>query len=78
MDVDQPPPATEKKVTFAVDVKPEASSSQQASVAPEVTVPKASERVSGAIGQLEVYRSGAVKMRLTNDILLDVLHPILY
>jgi DNA-directed RNA polymerase III subunit RPC4 len=74
MDVDQPPPATEKKVTFAADVKPEASTSQ-ASVVPEVTGPKVSERVSGAIGRLEVYRSGAVKMRLTNNILLDVLVP---
>jgi len=29
-------------------------------------------KVDGVIGKLEVYRSGAVKMRLANDIVLDV------
>jgi len=28
--------------------------------------------VDGVIGQLEIYQSGAVKMRLANGILLDV------
>jgi RNA polymerase III RPC4 len=28
----------------------------------------------GIIGQLEIYRSGVVKMRLANGILLDVCH----
>lgn len=28
--------------------------------------------VDGIIGQLELYRSGAIKMRLSNGILLDV------
>lgn len=80
MDVDQPRPPTEKKVTFAPDVRSDASSSQAASAsgAPETTEPRVSERVSGAIGQLEVYRSGAVKMRLKNDILLDVNYPVVY
>ena len=72
MDVDQRPNKTEKKVTFAPDVKQDASSSQATPVLPETTEPISSRHVSGAIGQLEVYRSGAVKMRLANDILLDV------
>ncbi|KAF7794473.1 hypothetical protein EIP86_005607 [Pleurotus ostreatoroseus] len=29
-------------------------------------------KIDGVVGQLEIYRSGAVKMRLGNDILLDV------
>ena len=31
------------------------------------------DRISGVIGQLEIYRSGAVKIRLANDILLNVI-----
>jgi len=67
-------------VTFAPDVRSDASSSRAASASgvPETTEPKVAERVSGAIGQLEVYRSGAVKMRLTNDILLDVTCSVVY
>lgn len=70
MDVDQRQSGTEKRVTFAPDVKSDASPSTSL---PEAAEPKLSERVSGPIGQLEVYRSGSVRMRLTNDILLDVL-----
>ncbi len=33
--------------------------------------------VDGTIGRLEIYRSGAVKMRLANGILLDVLSFLL-
>jgi DNA-directed RNA polymerase III subunit RPC4 len=73
MDIDPRPNTTEKKVTFAPDAKSDASSSRATSDLPETIQAKVSERVSGAIGQLEVYRSGAVKMRLANDILLDVL-----
>ena len=72
MDVDHRPNKTEKKVTFAPDVKLDASSSQAMPVLPETAEAAPYEHVSGAIGQLEVYRSGAVKMRLANDILLDV------
>jgi DNA-directed RNA polymerase III subunit RPC4 len=35
-------------------------------------VPEEQKQVDGVIGQLEVYRSGAVKMRLGNGILLEV------
>ncbi|KAE9406994.1 hypothetical protein BT96DRAFT_874956 [Gymnopus androsaceus JB14] len=60
-----------KKVSFATDVKSEvevqASSSQGTSTAAETK-----EEVDGMIGHLEIYRSGAVKMRLANGILLDV------
>ena len=30
------------------------------------------EKVDGTVGQLEIYRSGAVKMRIGKDIVLDV------
>lgn len=29
-------------------------------------------KVDGVVGQLEIYRSGAVKMRIGNDMVLDV------
>lgn len=59
-----------KKVTFADDVK-------AASVTPGVTpgpenINKEDSKVDGIIGRLEIYQSGAVKMRLANGILLDV------
>lgn len=57
------PPA--KKVSFSPDVKSEVEA--QASSATEIK-----EQLDGTIGHLEVYRSGAVKMRLANGILLDV------
>lgn len=34
--------------------------------------PEPDEKVEGIIGQLEVYESGAVKMRLSNGIAMDV------
>lgn len=72
MEVDQVPVASEKKVSFAPDVKPSvnADSSRTPSVVP--AEPPESSPVDGVIGQLEVYKSGAVKMRLANGILLDV------
>ena len=62
-----------KKVTFAIpdglgrgattpSTKPEDSTAEKIADPP----------VDGIIGQLELYRSGAVKMRLANGILLDV------
>lgn len=66
---DQIPEVGGKKVSFTADTKPDASSSLP-SVAP--SEPKKVERISGIIGQLEIYRSGAVKIRLANDILLNV------
>lgn len=62
-----------KKVTFATPddagngtatpaVKPDDSTAEKAPEPP----------VDGIVGQLELYRSGAIKMRLANGILLDV------
>lgn len=62
-----------KKVTFATPddlgsgtatptTKPEDSTAEKVPGPP----------VDGIIGQLELYRNGAVKMRLANGILLDV------
>lgn len=53
-----------KTVKFADGTKP---------AAPAAEGDKATtEKLDGVIGQLEVYQSGAVKMRLSNGILLDV------
>lgn len=65
---------TEKKVSFAQDTKSAATSTpavppQGAAKKPEE---ESEEKVEGVIGQLEVYESGAVKMRLTNGIVMDV------
>ena len=66
---DQMPEAGGKKVSFTTDTKLDASPNLP-SVAP--SEPKKVERISGVIGQLEIYKSGAVKIRLANDILLNV------
>ncbi|TFK71613.1 hypothetical protein BDN72DRAFT_764570 [Pluteus cervinus] len=60
------PVDTPKKVAFGTDT--------MASAQPEADDQNERSIVDGVIGQLEVYRSGAVKMRLSNGILLDV-HP---
>ncbi|KAF4570040.1 hypothetical protein EYR36_009846 [Pleurotus pulmonarius] len=60
-----------KKVAFAPDTKPPAPSLKSSpSVAPE-EAKQADQTIDGIIGQLEVYQSGAVKIRLGNGILLD-------
>lgn len=64
------PSGSTKKVSFGVT-----GSSKQAKGHSEPTAElkiHSQPRVDGVIGQLEVYRSGAVKMRLANGILLDV------
>ncbi|KAJ6621308.1 RNA polymerase III RPC4-domain-containing protein [Mycena sp. CBHHK59/15] len=70
------PDPSVKRVSFADDVKPgsAASSARGSAAPPETPVPAKQENsvVDGIIGDLEVYRSGAVKMRLQNGILLDV------
>jgi len=68
---DRIPEVGEKKVSFTADTKIDAGSSLS-SVAPSES--KKVEHISGVIGQLEIYRSGAVKIRLANDILLNVKH----
>jgi DNA-directed RNA polymerase III subunit RPC4 len=66
---DQIPEAGGKKVSFTADTKLDASSSL-----PAPSEPKKVELISGVIGRLEIYRSGTVKIRLANDILLNVKH----
>jgi len=62
-----------KKVTFATPDGP-GSGTTTPSAKPEDSAPEkvTAPSVDGIIGQLELYRSGAVKIRLANDILLDV------
>ena len=66
---DQIPEVGGKKVSFTADTKTDASSKLPSAAPSE---PKKVERISGLIGQLEIYRSGTVKIRLANDILLNV------
>ncbi|KAI0091696.1 RNA polymerase III RPC4-domain-containing protein [Irpex rosettiformis] len=66
---------TGKTVSFAPDVKPPAQPKvSNQPPAGQVTESKQEQEllVEGVIGQLEVYASGTVKMRLSNGILLDV------
>lgn len=58
-----------RRVKFAADVKPEADPS---SAPPAAAGVPAESKLDGNIGNLEIYASGAVKMRLHNGILLDV------
>ncbi|KAF9778434.1 RNA polymerase III RPC4-domain-containing protein [Thelephora terrestris] len=62
-----------KKVTFAI---PEGQGSGAVTPTTKPDEPTAEKipgpPIDGIIGQLELYRSGAVKMRLANGILLDV------
>jgi len=65
---DVPASSEGKRVSFSADTKPPAAVPED--VDKEEKPPPA--HVDGAIGQLEIYQSGAVKMRLANGILLDV------
>ncbi|KAJ7224429.1 RNA polymerase III RPC4-domain-containing protein [Mycena pura] len=71
-DTVAPPAATVetnvKRVSFADDVK-SGSLSKEPTENPKAEEPSL---IDGIIGSLEVYRSGAVKLRLQNGILLDV------
>lgn len=60
-----------KRVSFSADTKPPAA----VPVPEDVDKEKPPALVDGVIGQLEIYQSGAVKMRLANGILLDVSRP---
>ena len=74
-DKSEPPgnaPGNEsKRVSFSADTKPPAP----VPVPEDVDKAKPPAHVDGVIGQLEIYQSGAVKMRLENGILLDVRVP---
>lgn len=62
-----------KKVTFATPDGLGTGAITPTTKAEDSTTEKISELpVDGIIGQLELYRSGAIKMRLANGILLDV------
>ncbi len=81
MDVDVEPlpvvpesSTSSKRVSFAADVKPDVTPSRTPSTVP--SEPKQEQPLDGMIGQLEVYRSGTVKIRLANGILLDVSVPV--
>jgi len=76
VDANLGPDTSPKKVAFAADSKAPAEPASRATTAPESAQKgkdgEADTKVDGVIGQLEVYQSGAVKMRLMNGILLDV------
>ncbi|KAI9464187.1 RNA polymerase III RPC4-domain-containing protein [Boletus coccyginus] len=77
MDLDTPnrgPSALKRKVSFAADTKPPVLASESTTPATQTNpeVPKELPKVDGVIGQFEVYRSGTVKMRLGNGIVLNV------
>ncbi|KAF9525978.1 RNA polymerase III RPC4-domain-containing protein [Crepidotus variabilis] len=73
MEVDKALDSGEKRVSFAPNVKQDTStSSRTAYSAPDTSEQKQPSSLEGRIGQLEFYRSGAVKMRLANHVLLDV------
>ena len=75
IDLPDPGPSTlKRKVSFAADVNPPASAPRSTTSATQVSpeAPKETSKVDGVIGHIEVYRSGAVKMRLGNGIVLNV------
>ena len=72
-----------KKVTFAEDVKPPAPNGspgiqgKQGDISVETAATainpgEEKKKLDGVIGQLEVHRSGIIKMRLGNGMLMDV------
>lgn len=65
-EVSHEPEPQVKRVSFSADTKPPAP------VPDDVDKDQPPPHVDGVIGQLEIYKSGAVKMRLANGILLDV------
>ncbi|KAF8552395.1 hypothetical protein OG21DRAFT_1511500 [Imleria badia] len=73
MDVDTPS-TLKRKVSFAADTKSPASTSGSTTTATQVgpEAPKETPKVDGVIGHVEVYRSGMVKMRLGDGIVLNV------
>jgi len=62
-----------KKVTFATPDGLGSGTATPTTKPDDYTAEKIPDPfVDGIIGQLELYRSGAIKMRLANGILLDV------
>ena len=65
-----------KKVTFATPEGPGSGATTPSTKPEDPTTEKIPDPlVDGVVGQLELYRSGAIKMRLANGILLDVSLP---
>lgn len=66
----------EKRVSFASDAKPSVGPDGDVVMDDQDTNNKngtaVTEKLDGRIGQLEVYASGAVKMRLNNGLLYEV------
>ncbi|KAH7890746.1 RNA polymerase III RPC4-domain-containing protein [Phlebopus sp. FC_14] len=67
-----PSNAKQYKVSFAADVKPPAPVTGSATPSVATDAPTKAPKVDGIIGQLEVYRSGTVKMRLDNGIVMKI------
>lgn len=65
-EISHDPDPQVKRVSFSADTKPPAP------VPDDVDKDQPPPHVDGVIGQLLIYQSGAVKMRLANGILLDV------
>jgi len=62
-----------KRVTFATPAGPGSGTATPTMKPDDPAAEKVPDPpVDGIIGQLELYRSGAIKMRLSNGILLDV------
>ncbi|KAI0792122.1 RNA polymerase III RPC4-domain-containing protein [Abortiporus biennis] len=74
--VDDSPEDGTKKVTFAEDTKPPAAAATPTGTPAPTQIKKepseGQQKTDGVIGQLEVYRSGAVKMRVGNGIVYDI------
>jgi DNA-directed RNA polymerase III subunit RPC4 len=64
--------APEKRVTFTADTKPPGANGGDS--VPDSLKDEQVEKLkpSGTIGQLEMYANGAVKIRLGDNVLLDV------
>lgn len=74
MDVDtsQDGSSTVKKVSFAPDLKLPQSQTSAMPTSQPTQSNEPEPKVDGIIGQLEIHKSGAVKMHLGNGIVLDV------
>ncbi|KIK63813.1 hypothetical protein GYMLUDRAFT_162908, partial [Collybiopsis luxurians FD-317 M1] len=72
MQIDPPTTPGTKRVTFAANVKNESDMQQSTSSLSISDSSETKKELDGLIGHLEVYRSGARKIRLANGIVLDV------
>jgi len=73
IDVDADPPAADTKgkgkaVSWAPDVKVESSVKAEDTDGKQ----KETQALDGTVGQMEIYKSGAIKMRLGKNVVMDV------